>query len=267
VPAVERFLKLGIVERVVSAFLRGGAVQERTRFALNEIVGAHGLRRYRLRDSGLVVHVRHSSPDVLNFDEIFYQRLYEIPEPVRRAIEMRGNQPRILDLGANVGLAGAWFLGAFPGSSVVGYEPDPENAEVHAKTVGTNELNGRWELRQSAASDRTRKARFVPGHFAESHLAAAGEEGIDVEAVDILPELQRAELVKMDIEGGEWAILGDERFSAGSAAAVVLEYHPHLCPELRPDEYAKRLLADAGYEVHEIFRAPEGHGMVWAWRP
>jgi FkbM family methyltransferase len=242
-------------------------VRERIRFALNEIVGAHGLRRYRLRDSGLVVHIRHSSPDVLNLDEIFYQRLYEIPEPVRHAVEMSGSPPRILDLGANVGLAGAWFLGAFPDCSVIGYEPDPENAEVHAKTVGTNELNGRWELRALAVGDRAQSARFVAGHFAESHLAAAGEDGIDVETVDILPELADTELVKMDIEGGEWAILADERFAAGSATAVVLEYHPHLCPEPHPDEYAKRLLVDAGYEVHDIFRAPEGHGMVWAWRP
>ncbi len=265
-PLVGRILKLGPVERVVSAFLRGRAVRETVRFALNEIAGRRVLRRYRLRGSGVAVHVRHSSPDVLNLDEIFYQRLYEAPEPVRRALAGIGEPPRIIDLGANVGLAGAWFVGAFPGSTVLAYEPDPANAEVHAKTVRANETNGRWQLRTAAAGARAGTARFVTGHFAESHLAAPGEAGIEVETVDVLPELAGADLLKIDVEGGEWEILADKRFAAGSATVVVLEYHPHLCPDPNPRAFAERLLRAAAYDVSEIFHASEGHGMLWAWR-
>jgi FkbM family methyltransferase len=255
------------VERLVSALLRGWVVRETIRFAWNEIRGRRGLRRYRLRGSGVLVHVRHSSPDVLNLDEIFYQRLYEAPEPVRRAIAEISRPPRIVDLGANVGLAGAWFLGAFPGASVVAYEPDPANAAVHAETVAANGLEGRWRLVVAAAGANVGVASFVPGRFAESHLAAPGEDGVQVEGVDVLPELMKADLLKIDIEGAEWPILADERFGEGSAVAVVLEYHPHLCPEPEPRALAARLLRSAGYEVQDIFRAPQGHGMIWGWRP
>jgi FkbM family methyltransferase len=259
-------LKLPPVERVVSAFLRGWVVRETIRFAGNEICGRRVLRRYRLRGSGVVVHVRHSSPDVLNLDEIFYQRLYEAPEPVRGAIAELSDPPRIVDLGANVGLAGAWFLGTYPGASVVAYEPDPANAAVHAETVAANGLDGRWRLVVAAAGANVGLVPFVPGHFAESHLAAPGEDGVQVEAVDVLPELMKADLLKIDVEGAEWAILADERFRDGSAAAVVLEYHPHLCPDPDPRALAERLLRSAGYEVQDIFHAPDGHGMIWGWR-
>lgn len=266
-PLVGRLLKLPSVEPVVSAFLRGRVVRETVRFAFNEIWGRQVLRRYRLRGAGVVVHVRHSSPDVLNLDEIFYQRLYEAPDPVRRVLGEISHPPRIVDLGANVGLAGAWFLGVYPEASVVAYEPDPANAAVHAQTVAANGLDGRWRLVKAAAGVKGEAVSFVPGRFAESHLAAPGEDGVHVESVDVLPELIQADLLKIDVEGAEWAILADERFSESSAAAVVLEYHPHLCPGPEPRALAERLLRTAGYEVQDIFQAPEGHGMIWAWRP
>lgn len=255
------------VERGVSAFLRGRVVRETIRFAFNEIFGRRVLRRYRLRAAGVIVHVRHSSPDVLNLDEIYYQRLYEAPDPVRRVLAEINRPPRLVDLGANVGLAGAWFLGAYPGTSVVAYEPDPANAAVHARTVAANGLDERWRLVVAAAGVTSGEVSFVPGHFAESHVAAPGEDGVRVESVDVLPELMHADLLKIDVEGAEWKILADERFSKCSATAVVLEYHPHLCPEPEPHALAERLLRSAGYEVQDIFQAPEGHGMIWGWRP
>ena len=266
-PVLRRFLKLPRVERVVSAFLRGRVVRETIRFALTEILGRRVLRRYRLRGSALVVHVRHSSPDVLNLDEVFYQRLYDAPDPVLRALARIGRPPRIVDLGANVGLAGAWFLGTHPGASVLAYEPDPANAAVHGRTLDANGLDGRWKLVVAAAGVEAGEVTFVAGSFAESRVAAPGEDGVPVDSVDVLPELTRADLLKIDIEGGEWTILADERFAETSCRAVVLEYHPHLCPGPEPRAHAERLLRSAGFEVQDIFQAPDGHGMVWGWRP
>lgn len=241
-------------------------VRETIRFALNEISGRHVLRRYRLRRGGLLVHLRHCSPDVLNLDEVFYQRLYDAPDQIRRALAEIGRPPRIVDLGANVGLAGAWFLGTYPGASVLAYEPDPANAAVHARTLDANELDGRWQLVVAAAGVKAGEVIFVPGSFAESRVAAPGEDGVPVESVDVLPELIQADLLKIDIEGAEWTILADERFSDASCRAVVLEYHPHLCPGPEPRAHAERLLRSAGFEVQDIFQARDGHGMIWGWR-
>jgi len=49
--------------------------------------------------------------------------------------------------------------------------------------------------------------------------------------------------------------------------AIVLEYHPHLCPEGDPPAAVERMLREAGLlKTSPIFHRPDGHGMLWAWR-
>ena len=73
----------------------------------------------------------------------------------------------------------------------------------------------------------------------------ADESATTLPAADVFPYLEGADLVKIDIEGGEWPILSDPRFAELEARALVLEYHPHLCPGPDPRECADGLLARA----------------------
>jgi hypothetical protein len=88
---------------------------------------------------------------------------------------------------------------------------------------------------------------------------------------DVLPYVQEADFVKMDIEGGEWRILGDPRFGLGRTRSVALEYHPHMCPGPVPRDEAERLLRKAGFTVidpgHSDEQFPRGQGMLWGVRP
>ena len=94
---------------------------------------------------------------------------------------------------------------------------------------------------------------------------------MEVRVEDVMPLLADARLAKIDIEGGEWALLQDERLKRGPAA-IVLEFHPAGCPGTRTDEAAERLLAEAGYGVvppPRPFSAgefPPGQGLRWAVR-
>ena len=99
-----------------------------------------------------------------------------------------------------------------------------------------------------------------------SHVARDGEAGtVEVALRDVLPELERADLLKMDIEGGEWDILTDERFPASAPPAVVLEYHPEGAPG-QPRASVEQRLRAAGYELSPIWHRDDGYGMLWAWR-
>jgi hypothetical protein len=72
----------------------------------------------------------------------------------------------------------------------------------------------------------------------------------------------------MDIEGGEWAILGDPRFAAGPPQVVVMEHHPEGSPGPDPRAAALEALARAGLTATaSIFLRADGYGMLWAWRP
>lgn len=177
----------------------------------------------------------------------------------------------ILDLGANVGLFGLFAAARWPQARIVGYEPDPANAAVHRRTLSANGLEARWTLVGTASGNRDGEMRFAGGLDALSHLVGQGaDEGgptINVPVRDVLPQLCAADLVKMDIEGGEWEILGDPRLRQQAPRAIVLEYHPRNCPGPDPRATAEQALRAAGLQTAVIWHRDDGHGMLWGWRP
>ena len=75
-------------------------------------------------------------------------------------------------------------------------------------------------------------------------------------AVDVLPELENADLVKIDIEGAEWALLADPRFAGARPSVLVLEYHRDGSPHPNEAQAAEDALLSAGLEVVHGRRKP-----------
>lgn len=251
----------------LSFSLRAALVHERLRFIRNELRRSPLTATYRLRESGVTVALRHPGSDVMALDEIFSQREYELPQPVELALAEASESLLVVDLGANVGLFGAWVLGRFPNARILAVEADPDSAAVHRVTIEGNGLAERWRLLEAFAGTQDGTIRFVPGLLGLSH-AADGEQGIEVPVIDVMPDLLNADLVKIDIEGAEWPILADPRFQALAARAVVLEYHSWGCPEDDPRAVAEEALRAGGYElVHGVQKAAVGAGVLWGWRP
>ena len=89
---------------------------------------------------------------------------------------------------------------------------------------------------------------------------------IDVGVVDVFTHLDRCELLKMDIEGGEWAVLEDDRFANTSVGAIVMEFHARD-GVASPGRLARELLVNAGFEVLSQTLDPGGStGIIWAAR-
>jgi FkbM family methyltransferase len=242
----------------LSYALRATLVRERRRFVLNELRRRTTTGVYRLRGSGVAVAIRHHTGDVLVLDEIFSQREYVPPVPV--ALE---RVKTAVDLGANIGLFGAWLLGRAADVRITAYEADPENAAVHRAAIDANGLTDQWRLVDAFAGTSPGATSFTAGLHAVSHAGP----GITVPVADVLPELVRADLVKIDIEGAEWPILADPRFRTLRADIVILEYHADGCPEPDPAAAAERALAAAGYAaVHSARKPAFGAGIVWGIR-
>jgi methylase of polypeptide subunit release factors len=66
--------------------------------------------------------------------EIFEDSVYEVGD--------LGPAPRIVDCGANVGLATAWFVTRHPGASVVALEPEPDALALLRRNVAENGWTG-----------------------------------------------------------------------------------------------------------------------------
>ena len=245
---------------LTALLLRARIVRPSVAFALRELLGRRGVFRYRERAGGMTVLVRHGSADPVTLGEVFHERDYEPPAEVPL-----GRPRRVVDLGANVGYFGAFALARWPQAQVVAYEPDPSNAAVHARTIELNGLAERWELHGTAAAPVNGELRFRASGDALSRADEAGE--LIVASEDVLPVVARADLLKLDIEGGEWAILGDPRFAMEAPPVVVMEHHPEGCPGPDPRAAALDALSRAGLtETASIFLRADGYGMLWAWR-
>jgi FkbM family methyltransferase len=264
--------RAGMIAGRMLATLRFAPVfTEPLRFALGEMGGRVRVRSYLLRNSPVRVYLRHCTADANVVGELFVERVYEPPVQVLDRLRALERPPRILDLGANIGLFGAQALARWPGAQITAVEPDPSNLEIHRLTVAANPA-ARWHLKGAAAATETGQVPFAVGRFNASAVIEGHEPGSEharmVPAIDVLPLMADADFIKMDIEGSEWALLNDPRFAALRPAALVIEHHAHLCPGADPQAAARESIAAAGYDMHEVRLPPgacPGQGMLWAW--
>ena len=121
-----RITDLPAVGRVLATVTAARQVRESVRFAARELGRSRATRRYTLRGSDVAINIRHNSPDVAVLIEIFADGFYEPPAPVAQLLAKPA--PRALDLGANIGLFGAFLTARLPSARIVGFEPDRATA-------------------------------------------------------------------------------------------------------------------------------------------
>lgn len=264
-PVLARITELPHVERLRRAVREAGLVNESLRYAASQALEVPGLHRFTMRSTGREVWLGQGDSWV--FAEIFRARAYDLPPEVS---ERLGPAPLIADLGANIGMFGAFILSVRPHARVVGYEPDPRNVRSLRRNLAWAG-DDRYRLVEAAAADRDGFATFSAGLGGRSHLgSSASGHSIETRLEDVLPLLARSDLAKIDIEGGEWALLRDPRFGHGGPGAIALEFHQQGCPARDPETAARELLTTAGYRLVPPARPfgvdefPEGQGMLWA---
>ena len=154
--------------------------------------------------------------------------------------EVLGRAPRrILDLGANIGMAAAALASQFPEAEFLLVEPDPRNLERLEKTVRWNGLSA--EIVGSAVASSAGRLRLRIGQdptcsALETSAMHILPETVEVEVCTVSQLLARAgwdavDLVKIDIEGTEEEILTKNNDWLARTQALVLEIHPACRPE------------------------------------
>lgn len=255
------------VEPFVAHALRATTVKPSMPFFLGEVRG-RGERLYRVRSNGVRLVIQHGSTDAATLDQAFRQKVYTPSAAAAQRLDGLGRPPSVLDLGANVGMFSLWVTSRWPGAQVVAAEPVPRNVELLRRNL---ELQGAAGLEVLAAAVTTEDGtvRFGDGDFTNGRVLAGSAVGsIEVEAKDVFPLIDGVDLLKLDIEGGEWPILSDPRFLEQQAPVVMLEHHPMGAPSgISPEAAAEQALASAGYAVERTVTEFPGAGIVWGVRP
>lgn len=185
------------------------------------------------------------------YEAVFEKEIY--------AFETEREEPRIIDGGANVGLATLYWKRQFPGAKITAFEPGPEvfqaleyNIQSHglenvdAVQAGLWDEEGAIEFEQDKASS---------GHFSQfPGTDSVGSTKVSVTRLG--PYLdQHIDMLKLDIEGAEVNVLLDVQDRLDRVQNLFVEYHSYVGEEQRLDEMLS-VLRKAGFRLHikpEIF--------------
>lgn len=140
-----------------------------------------------------------------SWKEIFGEELYRFPAP--------GKAPRIIDGGANLGLASLYFLRRYPGARVTALEPDPGIFALLEKNLAPWCSDGRLRLLPKALAATSGKRTFQSRGADAGRLAPIDIPGgltVDCLALDELLS-EPVDFLKLDLEGAETEVLEASR--------------------------------------------------------
>jgi FkbM family methyltransferase len=202
------------------------------------------------------------STDLGTAREIFVENAYTRPDQVPEF------EPEfIVDLGANVGYSVVFWTHLFPKARLVAYEPHPRHLGILHKHVALNGVAQRVSV-MSAASSNVEFNAYLTDNENESKLTAERSDScIDVTVRDLMSDLKdkRVDLLKMDIEGGEYLILQDPRFVELNIPYIAMEWHNTT--EIKDGRrWCVDRLRALGYSIADGALRYENAGMLWAWK-
>lgn len=189
------------------------------------------------------------------FREIFIHGIYHIPKK---------EQPRrVVDCGANIGMAILFYKWLWPDVIVHAYEPDPDTFKTLQKNVEGNALSG-VTLHNVAVSASSGTLNFFsnPAQIGSGRNTTVKERGHKdfvsrkVESVDAATLLSEGaiDVLKMDIEGAEYEVLRRLVDSGGIKLVkhYIVEYHHNILGQKHTFADFLKLLDTCGmtYRIH-----------------
>lgn len=202
--------------------------------------------KVRLRFRGPLIHYVDAASCASAGSAIFDYHIYDF---------LTDNPaPRIIDCGANIGLAVLYWKTRFPQARITAFEPDANVFRTLQHNVLTWKL-GDVELVQAAVADRAGQAAFVSEGADAGHLqytadpVQAGPSNL-VNTVPLSDYLDTpVSLLKIDIEGAEVDVLMSVADRLANVERVFVEWHSFANQKQRLHELLGVLIA-SGFRIH-----------------
>ncbi len=213
--------------------------------------------RKACREADRVPRYTRGSIELLGYDLEYADLLTLCPQWddlfVREALkaEIDEESPRILDCGANIGLATLYFKKHYPRAKVTAFEADPTICSILEKNL---RVNGCADVETVHGAVWTSNGSVS---FAREGADSGAIEGVGgalpgltatVPSVRLKDVLAKGEvsILKLDIEGAEEAVLRDCEDELANVRTLLLDIH-EFEPNRRKTPAIFELLANAGF--------------------
>lgn len=207
--------------------------------------------RLSSKHSRFPLWARPSTSDLDVFCQIFRDREYECLDDVR-------NPKLIIDCGANVGYASAYFLSRYPEANLIAVEPDPDNfaaLKVNVRPFGSRCLAVNTGIWSSTVGLVMNDETWGDGReWARTVRPARDHEKPTMQATDIATLLRRSgferiSILKIDIEGAESEIFSNDAPNwLPKVDNLVIELHGAT-----HEAIFKKAIADQDFELSTSF--------------
>lgn len=185
---------------------------------------------------GPPVRFPHAASFLAQHKAIFVERSYDFDS---------AGPPRIIDGGANIGLASLFWKRKWPDANVTAFEADPEIASLARENFRSAAVD--VDLVEAALSDENGFVRFIRDGADAGRIGDAGR--IAVPALRLSPYLEHpVDLLKLDIEGAESDVLVESQHYLNNVERLFVEYHSIVGEPQRLGELLT-LLHDSGFRV------------------
>jgi FkbM family methyltransferase len=232
--------------------------------------------RYTPTTTSLLGGVALEVPDAASFlsmrEEIHRRQLYRF--------QASRPDPFIVDVGANIGLSVAYFKWLYPRADVVAYEADPTIFRYLERNVKALGLEGVLCHNCAAWVSAGTIPFFSEGGDAGRQFPSDGVPQLLVPTIRLKETIDRpVDMLKMDVEGAEAAILEDCRDRLHWIDRMFVEYHSFRGREQRIKDVLE-ILQDAGFRLwmdaavkvqtpfvgHHSYRDMDLQLNIFAWR-
>ncbi len=158
-------------------------------------------------------------------DEIWRKRTYYV--------DLATNTPVIMDAGAHIGLTTLYLHSLYPQAHFICIEPNPQNIPLLTANLAENGVNDVVIIPKALSANTGKVKLFTnPQWTVFSSLKGGGWTGeetgefVEVETVTLSSLLtQPLDLLKMDIEGEETAVIREAQHQLKLVKHLILEFH------------------------------------------
>lgn len=174
---------------------------------------------------GEIIATLRDESDQSVFEEIFKDRLYRAAEPILKQAKT------IIDVGAHIGFFAIYARALNPAAKIFCLEPEPENFVLLEKNLQQNKIKAKIFQTALSADEKDETDLYISENSHNHTTVQSNLKSIKVKAVTVSNFFAKnkiigADVVKLDIEGGEFPILSswDENVYK-KIKSIVMEYH------------------------------------------
>lgn len=191
------------------------------RYRALRLVNGSSNRPRRIRVPDATICYRLNRGDIQTIREVWIQETYRLPRDAKPQL--------VIDLGANIGMTSVFLARRYGVRYIVAVEPSPDNARLARTNLLLNGIDG--TVIEAAVAAKDGEAYFAAGQDSNLGRLASGGQKVKLLSIDSVLAASptgRADLLKMDIEGGEAAVLEGAGSWLQRVDSLMVEFHPDV---------------------------------------